>query len=164
MDILANSTEIIRIGRLGENEATRVLFDVSEYLNDYPGATIRLLNQLPTIEASYPVANIEIIGDVLYWTVESQDLTKKGIGRCELVVEKDGVVVKSDLFMTEVLIALDDNGNAPNPWQSWLTQFEEYAETAESAAESAAASAEAAAEHNMGVSVNGTTIVFASQS
>ena len=158
MDITAVIGKIIPLGRLGENEARRVLFDVSEYMKTYPQATFQLLNRIPNTKDAYPVANVVMDGTNLVWSVMSQDLTGKGVGRCELVVSENSVIVKSDIYMTQVLDALDDSGETPSPWESWLDQFEQYAEQAETAAASAEASAEAAAEHNIGVRVNGTTL------
>ena len=46
----------LALGRLGENEVTQFVFDVSDWLEEFPGATIGLANSLPHTNVSYPCA------------------------------------------------------------------------------------------------------------
>ena len=139
--IIADTSNAINIGRLGENQYTRVAFDVSEYLSEFPSATFQLLNCRPGDVLAYPVANIDTDGQYLYWNVTSTDLTVQGVGRCEFVVMDGEVIVKSVIYKTIISEALDGNGEAPGPWESWLEKFYEYAEEASGSAQAAAESA-----------------------
>ncbi len=147
--VAANPNEIIVLGRLGENEYRKIQFPIGEYLSDYPDATFTLLNQRPGDSAAYPVANIATEGQMLNWTVQSADLSAQGQGKCELVVMDGNMIAKSVYYLTRVLPALDGAGDAPNPWDSWLTQFEAIRDDAEAAAQQATHSALAAAEAAM---------------
>ena len=163
-EIIAGADSAIEIGRLGENQYTRVAFDISPYMAQYPNATYRLLNRRPNDALAYPVADMEVVGTNLYWNVSSADLTQKGVGSCEIVVLDGETVVKSIIFMTLIREALDDSGSAPPPWDSWLTQFEQYAEEAQESAQAAADSAETAMQYNTRVNISGTALVITSNS
>lgn len=129
-DIVASQSRPIRIGRLGENEHLRVVFDISEYRSEYPNATVLLLNKIPGTTTSYPVTGTEYDDHYFYWTVASSALTNKGLGQCELVVRHGEVIAKSMIYMTEVTDALGDDGSEPPDWDNWLTEFAEYVDEA----------------------------------
>ena len=135
----------IHTGRLGEKEHTRIRFPISEYLSMYPDAHFTLLNHLPGEDAAYPVATTERDDKYLYWTVTDTDLTKTGDGRCELIVLQGEVVAKSVIYKTHVDPALDDSGDPPDPWDSWMERFAGIAADAETSAGHSADSATAAA-------------------
>lgn len=142
--VYANSQSIIEIGRIGENLHRRICFNVSEFLAMYPDATFYLLHQRPNDSAAYPVSNVAVDGNDLYWLVDNSDLASKGQGRCELIVMDGDVIAKSIIYLTHILPALDDSGEVPSPWESWLEQFHEYAQEASGAATSALESAQSA--------------------
>lgn len=144
MDIIASKHTVIPVGRLGENEHVRVLFEITDYLKQYPGATFSLLNRLPGQSASYIVNETSVDDQYLYWSVASSALTHTGLGQCELVVRQGDVVAKSVIYTTQVLNALDGAGSAPDPWESWVDQFSGYVEAAQTQAANAAASADSA--------------------
>lgn len=61
-DIKAYAGRVIFLGRLGENEYTRVSFDVvKNWIEQYPNATLSVTNKRPGDTDAYPVsvANIE---------------------------------------------------------------------------------------------------------
>lgn len=158
--IMAGGTGPIPLGRLGENEHTRVGFDISAYLAEYPGAETTVLNRRPGDEAAYPVSNVVLDENILYWTVSSADLSMEGIGKCELVITLNGVVVKSEIYVTQILPALDGSGDAPDPWESWLETFRGYAEEAQQGADDAQRYAEEAAEYGTRVALDGTGLII----
>ena len=143
--IQAQPNAVIHIGRLGENIYTLVQFDISEYLAQYPNATAILLNMRPGDSAAYPVANTTTDEQYLYWTVSSADLTVKGMGYCELVIQDGEVVAKSIIYPTQIMDALDGSGDEPADWDTWLSQFETLASQAMSSASAAVASEASAA-------------------
>lgn len=133
--VYASPFRVIDLGRLGENQHTKVIFDASEYLKDYPNADISILNQLPGNSVAYPVVDVTLDNMDLVWTVSNADLVSVGTGRCELVVVQDQVVVKSVIFVTRVGEALDGTGEIPDRWESWQTVFARLKDEARSAAQ-----------------------------
>ena len=123
IDIPVQSGEVVNLGRVGENQARRVIFDITDWNAEYPGATITLLNAPPGATDAYPVPSITVDGNSVYWIVESADVPKSGIGRCELIATLNDAIVKSGIYSTMTMKALDDTGEAPEPWESWQQVF-----------------------------------------
>lgn len=139
--INAAQTGVLPLGRLGENEASKVVFDVSAFLSEYPNAAIGLYNQRSGDANAYPVANITVTGNTAEWLITSTELTQVGNGKCELVAIQNNTVVKSQIYCTVVFDALDGSGNAPEPWESWQDEFIELKDEAQQAASDAATAA-----------------------
>lgn len=133
----AAKTCLILLGRVGENDHTRVIFDVSGWLAEYPSATIGLYNRPARQEASYPVASIQRDGAIVVWTVKSCDTAEEGRGQCELVAVDGETIVKSEIFSTAVSPALDGSATPPAPWEEWQLEFIRLKDEAEAAAEDA---------------------------
>lgn len=137
--IIINAVEgrKICLGRIGENEARAVRFDVSRIQQEFPGAEFTVLNMRPSDPDAYPVNGqyISVDGGSLMWTLQSGDLNEDGLGECELKATVDGAIVKSVIWTTEICTALDGNGEPPEPWESWVEQVEADANRAEEAAE-----------------------------
>ena len=125
------------LGRLGENKARVIPFDVSDIRSEFPGASFIVLNKRPNDTDSYPVSNqnVRLDGNVLLWTVVSGDVAQEGYGRCEVRASVDDVVVKTKIWATRIDHALDGAGTPPEPWQGWIDQVKEDADRAEAAAE-----------------------------
>lgn len=123
IDIPVQSGEVVNLGRVGENQARRVIFDITDWITEYPSATIALLNQPPGATDAYPVPSITVDGNSVYWIIESADVPKYGCGRCELIATQNEVIVKSEIYGTVTQRALDDTGEAPEPWESWQQVF-----------------------------------------
>lgn len=144
MNILTMNTNGINVlGRLGENDYTQAQFDVHAWLSEYPDGQITLLNQRCGDTDAYPVAGVSVSGSTVLWTVSDTDLSKEGVGRCELIMLANGTVAKSAIYMTKVLPALDGSGEAPEPWESWQTEFAALKDEAVAAADDAEAASEA---------------------
>ena len=135
IDVIKNKT--IPLGRIGENEARQIRFDVGEILASWPAAAFTLLNQRPQDDAAYPVVSsaIRMEGTRLIWTVASGDVARTGHGRLELVARQDDVIVKSVIYSTITEPALDGSGEVPEPWESWVGEVTDAADRAEAAAE-----------------------------
>lgn len=150
MNILTMNTSGINVlGRLGENDYTQAQFDVYAWLSEYPDGQITLLNQRCGDTDAYPVAGVSLSGSTVLWVVSDTDLSKEGVGRCELILLANGTVAKSAIYMTKVLPALDGSGEAPEPWESWQTEFAALKDEAVAAADDAEAASEAV--QDMGV-------------
>ena len=141
--VTATPSLVLPLGRMGENEYTKIKFDVSGWLNELPAATIGLYNQRPQDVDAYPVDGITVEDGIVTWTITSAELAQVGKGRCELVAVENNVVAKSAIYNTIIFDALDGSGEAPDPWDSWQQTF--VALKAEAVA--AAQDAETAAEH-----------------
>ena len=87
----------IMLGRVGENEARVVKFNVAPIRAEFPGATFTVLNRRPGDAAAYPVNGQYVTqeGDSLLWTIQSGDVTVPGAGECEIRAEENGKVVKT---------------------------------------------------------------------
>lgn len=133
----ASAGKKVFLGRVGENEARVVRFSVGKMLAAFPGATFTMLNRRPCDAAAYPVNDqyVSLAGDTVLWTIQSGDVTVAGTGECEIRAEKDGKILKSQIFMTATGTALDGSGTPPQPWESWVQQVEDAAEDAEAAAQ-----------------------------
>ena len=144
----------ILLGRMGENEATQVVFDVSDWLEEYPGAAIALINQVPHSSEEYPVVISAPEDGKVKWTVGGAELLVEGYGNCSLEAVVGNTVAKKHIWRTRILPGMGQPGEAPDPWDSWITEFArmtgeaqdavEDAEDAKDAAEDAQAAAETA--------------------
>jgi len=133
--VIANPNVTNNIGRVGENKARGIKFPIGDCLKEFPGCTFSLYNKRPTDPDSYPVPteNYTVEGDYLLWTVTSGDVAYKGSGKCEISATVDGIIVKTDIYITSIDEALDGSGTPPDPWQGWVDDVTEAAERAEAA-------------------------------
>ena len=142
--IPADKYSVIPLGRLGENERTRILFkEAAEWVKEYPELRITLINRVPAetphlwITYAVPADRLELTEEGLYWTVTNTELAHEGNGECELVMYQGFVVAKSKIFETKILPALDGSEETPKPWVDWYNEFvalEEDTITAKNAA------------------------------
>lgn len=134
--MIVDAIHKIDLGRLGENDARIIRFNLSDF-SDYPNASFVLLNMRPTDAVAYPVSSVVHEGNYLLWTVKSGDLAHAGDGKCEIVAYENDVIVKSVIFETTVRKALDSSENPPSPWESWVQEVLEASEDAQEAAQDA---------------------------
>ena len=109
---------VLKIGREGENEYTRVQFDCKKVFDDYPSA-IPALTVVNPSGTAYP-AVITRDGDYVIWDVTDSDLTMHGDGKAQLTFTENGVVVKSCIANTRIDISIAPNGTIPDPVQNWI--------------------------------------------
>ena len=134
--VAANGANII--GRRGENEATRLLFPIAPWREQYgAGGRFELLAQRHGDALPYPVA-ITTDDRYVYWTINAVDTAEVGNGTCELFYYQGDVLAKSVIYTTIVFETMDDPGGVPEPYTSWVEQVHQYAiDAAESAADAA---------------------------
>ena len=113
--IHAKCNAAIPLGRVGENDAAVVVFDVSRWAETYGDGTFELVN-LRSGETDGYYCDIEQIENEVRWTVKSTDLTNVGYGKCELIYTVGGTVAKSVIFSTVVLASLTGNGSGGLAW------------------------------------------------
>lgn len=107
----------IPLGRQGETNARRIVFDVSGWLREYgTGGTLLLLHKRPGDNAAYlvPFTQSES-GDKIYWDVTDVDTDKEtsaSFGEAELrysiTTGNSDILAKSELFRTMVERSLGD--------------------------------------------------------
>ena len=139
-EVLANLDRGIQLGRQGENLATRVLFDVRDWMAFGPGSVF-LIHQRNGDELPYP-CTITVDGGMAIWEITAADVAIPGRGRAELQYLDGEVCVKSAIFHTHTAAALDDAGEEiPPPFESWMQSMLQVADEAQKSAQQAAASA-----------------------
>lgn len=110
---------IIPLGRLGESEATRVVFDVKCWVKTFGAGSFELLSQRPDDSAAYPCV-IEQDAENVRWDVQSADVACSGYGKLELIYRAGGTVAKSEIYSTVIGAALIGGAEPPEPWEDWV--------------------------------------------
>lgn len=128
--IHAEGLSAFPLGRLGENEATTVVFHVAKWREAFGEGTFVLLNRRSGDVAAYPCV-IEQSGDEVRWQVKSADLAVAGYGQCELIYTVGSTVVKSEIFKTFVETALSSGADVPEPWEDWVQEVLDAADRVE---------------------------------
>lgn len=151
---------VIPLGRLGESEATVVVFDVKCWAETFGMGSFELLNQRPGDGAAYPCV-IEQDGETVRWEVQSADVARSGYGKCELIYRAGGAIVKSEIWSTVVGAALIGGAEPPEPWEDWVDRVLQAGAAAQAAkdewesmraeAETLPAGSEATADYSDGV-------------
>lgn len=130
----AYALEEIKLGRRGENQARKVVFDVlRKWREGYGEGVASLIVQRNGDAQPYPVTLTEEDG-ALVWLVSSADTAVAGEGAAELRYTVGDVIVKSQIYKTRVRDTLGDSGETPpSAWQSWVDEVLQAAADAETA-------------------------------
>ena len=126
---LARAT--INIGKVAENEYTRVQFNAEQIFAEYPAATATL-NVINPAGTAYP-AVVTREGDLIIWDVTDADLTAEGMGELQLTLTENGVVCKSFIARTRIERSIVASGSTPDPVQNWLDNAAEVLEEVQDA-------------------------------
>lgn len=131
--IPAVAGKVIHIGRAGENLATTVTFDVSDWIRDFglDGGGFSLFVQQGEGQI-YP-QNVTLSNNIIYWNITSSNTAIIGTGKCELVysIQENGqqeqTIVKSIIYDIVVTNSLDIEAqdNIPSAIDSWLNDVSE---------------------------------------
>lgn len=126
MIINANSNSVLHIGRVGENNATKVVFDISKWIEEYGNGEVSLVIEqngvISLIGTIDPALQFE--GNKVTWLVSDAFTKMENRGRCELYYSIDNVKVKSVLFDIVVTKSLDGYEEvAPTPYDGWINQL-----------------------------------------
>lgn len=130
----AYALEEIKLGRRGENQARKVVFDVlGKWREGYGEGVASLIVQRNGDAQPYPVTLTEEDG-ALVWLVSSVDTAVAGEGVAELRYTVGDTIVKSQIYKTRVRETLEDSGEAPpEAYQSWVDKVLAAGATAEAA-------------------------------
>lgn len=140
------NTNVIYLGRQGENLARTVEIDVNSILGKWPNATISLLVQRNQEDTFY-LAPVVIENGILKWTISNADTEFAGDGKAEIRATQDDVIVKSAIMNTHVSDSLGGTEtDIPDPAQTWADTIIAASEQAKQSAVDALASELAAAE------------------
>lgn len=126
MIINANSSSVLHIGRVGENNATKVVFDISKWIEEYGNGEVRLVIEqngvISLIGTTDPALQFE--GNKVTWLVSDAFTKMENRGKCELYYSIDNVKVKSVLFDIVVTKSLDGYEEVtPTPYDGWINQL-----------------------------------------
>nr|DAJ18271.1 MAG TPA: Nucleoid-associated protein [Siphoviridae sp. ctIkM22] len=120
VDIYAHFGGSLAIGRRGENEARRVVFDLSAWRRHYGEGTVQLLHQRAGDESPYPCA-LTVEGDTAYWLIRAADVDKPGWGEAQLHYYVGDTLAKSAIWRTVTADALGDPSEPPeDPARAWF--------------------------------------------
>ena len=134
----------IRIGRQGENLATRIDVDVTPWKTEYPTGTISLF-VVPPIGNGY-LAAIEEDGNTIRWTIRDTDTAYDGHGKAELILkDASGTVMKSVTAYTICAKSPSaaEPADPPDAIRPWVEQILEAIKSGDVSAEAIAAAVEA---------------------
>lgn len=94
---------ILPMGRRYENERTQFVFDVSEWLEEFPEGDIVLLNMLPWAAETY-AATIEGPDEEgkISWTITSTETATEGKGCCQLMLTENTAIARSRAWDTKI--------------------------------------------------------------
>lgn len=133
----AESMAQVELGRQGEHLARTVQIDVSCLQRAFPEAAFALVYRRPHETALY-IAETELIGPLLTWTVPAQATQKAGTGRLEVRAMVGETVAKSVTAKTRVEESLTGAGETPpESAGDWVGKVLDAAERAEAAADRA---------------------------
>lgn len=144
---LEHLPRVIPVGIQTESGVEEIGFDLSPWLTRWPGMTCAVWPTRPGESAAYPAANVEMVGNVLYWYPSSADTEKEGAGTVEVVgvvADKCKTTGPIDTLVKET--SLDVTQETPEPIVPWFEELQKTGGIAQQGAADAAASAVEAAE------------------
>lgn len=145
-----NYREPVIIGRQRENEVTRIDFDLSGWITAYGAGTVALSVQRQLDAQPYPVPIAMNQDGIATWEVSDVETVRTGHVKAQLTYYVGTKRKKSNIYILAVKESLAEDGQAPDPYESWLEVLQELtAETAanaESARQSAASAGQSASD------------------
>ena len=113
--------QVLRLGRVGENRATRILINLKSILSQYPNATASITAKQPGRE-EYP-AVVKQEGSILTWEITKDDIgNKAGNGQAQITIQDaDGTIIKTAIACTRISESLGNTTTpAPDPVEMWI--------------------------------------------
>ena len=141
---------VIPLGRIGDNEATTIKFNIASFFPGLSGAQYELVHKRPNDANAYPVLQKEngrVRDGFINWVVKSSDLgTVAGNGVAQLSAYVGDTRVKSVVFTTQIANGMGFGPKPDDPEDPWVDNVLEAGAAAVSSASTAAAEADRAAE------------------
>lgn len=111
------------LGRVGENNVTRIEFDYTPWAEEFGDGTLSLLHERAGDTEPYPVI-ITTENNVGTWLISNIDTAKFGIGKAQLIYIVDDQIKKSRVYNTTVAQSLTESSETPpDPYESWIEQI-----------------------------------------
>lgn len=121
MNVYVKAGTRICIGKAGENQSTQVLFDITDWVEEFGEGVVDLLVNING--NTYP-REITRSGNTVIWTVNNSDTTNSGAGRCELTYRVNDIIAKSEAYQVYVIGSLGEGEDLPPaPYNSWVEQI-----------------------------------------
>lgn len=138
---------IIQLGKQGENEVLQVIWRgiVPEWEEKYGAGEFQLAVRRNQDTAPY-IANIELDGGDIVWTITSAETARVGDGECELTYTVGDSIAKSQIWTITVCESLtgQEPVDPPEPAKNWVdVVLKSSSDAKQSAIESAESSANA---------------------
>lgn len=118
VDLRGITTQILFIGLEGEQNHTRIVFNVPEILGAYPDATVGMTIKPPQ-GSIYPKA-VEKSGTTVVWDVSAADCGVVGDGEYQITFTDGNEIIKTFIGLYRVGDSLTANGSAPDPIEDWI--------------------------------------------
>lgn len=116
----------LKIGYLGENDATMVVFDFGSWSKEYGDGYLTVLFERNGDDYAYPVT-VTQEGHIATWLVSNTDVAIVGSAKAQVEYRVDEILAKTSIFRVDVENSLDNSGEAPEPYESILSQIVEEA-------------------------------------
>ena len=119
--VQVDKSTTINLGYAGENLATVVVFDISQWVKEYGRGKADLLLRMDGSDAPYP-CTVEIKDTCAEWIITNSELASAKKGKCQLVYHVgDTVIAKSSIFQTNVNVSLsEETADPPESFISWV--------------------------------------------
>ena len=114
--VYAEIGKLNHIGRVGENKAETLVFDVSKIIDNLGtgGAFTLLIRQNGILSTETGTNNLSYnsTNKILEWNITSNYTTAANRGKCQIVYQKTGgIIVKSEIYDIIVTEACDEEGD-----------------------------------------------------
>ena len=125
-DITITSKEAISIGKVGENEAIRLIFKgiLTEWRRLYGDGMVVIAFQRPRDRRPYLVAST-VDGDDVKMNITATELMNRGMGKLEIIYTVNATVVKSDVWPVIICESITGNGTSEPPESPEKNWFDE---------------------------------------
>jgi hypothetical protein len=125
LNAISNGTRLLPLGRQGENEALKIIFDVSRLIAEY-GEGVAVVTHMRSKDTAPYVKVTERDGVNVTWNINDTDTLFDGSGKANLMWNVNGVTVKTIDFDTYVFPSISGIVTVPDALQSWYNEMLEY--------------------------------------
>ena len=124
---------LISIGRKTENNAEHIDFDISPWLEKWPGIVCHVLPTLPGEQYHYPAICVQE-DNILRWNVSRSDTMREGVGRVAIQgVLGDVCKMSAETYTSIENNHMDMSSTPPDPAQPWVEKVLEAADAVQRA-------------------------------
>ena len=124
------------IGRQGEENVTKVVFDLADLVSMYGEGTAEMTVVRAGDRVPY-VAETDYDGRYLSWTVGLADTQNAGEGEVQLTFMPDSGVKKTVIYPTVVERSIATGGTPPDPQKAWVDRMIELGQHVDESVEQA---------------------------